>query len=279
MSLTRARSWLSLGGRTVGAGLMVLVAVALTVQPAIASQSAGAGRPDAPATAAPTISVSGSVPYTPDRAETGVTPFSASCSRLYKALDLGLYVSELAVFKADRAPDAANLLAHWLAGSGQPVNYASTSLLSLKAAAFPGFKTMNSSVQAYIRKELAGGVTKITVPANQGYSPTDQRPLVVMDFNNVVNFPGLYWAFRATQGIGLTGTIKDQDGRYTGELRYVISDTYGFQANDASRVTGPFTRAMNYLQTNCGHPKFTAGPQWFSDRLIVAVKFSAPSGT
>jgi hypothetical protein len=276
MRWARARSCGPPGRRTTGFGLMVLLAVTLVAQPAVASVRAGSGTAASSAIATPAISVTGSVPYTPDSAETVVTPPSASCSRLYKAVDLGLYVSELAAFKADGAPDAANLLAHWWAGSGQPVNYGSNSDLAVKADDFPAFEAMNSKVQAYIREKLAAGLTSIHVPASHGYSPTTQLPLVVMDFNNVVNFPSLYWAFRATQGIRLTGSIRDQGTRYTGKLTYVISDTYGFEANDTSHLTGAFTRAMNYLQTNCGHPKFTAGPLWFSDTLTVAVNFSAP---
>jgi hypothetical protein len=266
MRLTKVRSSVSLGGRAMGGAVMVLSAVTLAVQPPAASGSA---------VALPTLSVQGSIPYSPDPGETAETPLSASCNRLYKGFDLGLYVSEIAAFKADRAPDAANLLAHWLAGSGQPVNYGGNSALAAKAAEFPAFQAMNSQVQAYVREKLADGLTNITVPANQGYSPTNQRPLVLMNFNDVVNFPALYWAFRATQGIKVTGTIRDQGSRYTGRLTYVISDTYGFRANDTSRLTGPFTRAMNYLQTNCGHPKFAAGPLWFSDTLTVPVNFSA----
>jgi hypothetical protein len=266
MKLARARARKSLGGRAIGGALMVLLAATVALPPPAAGASA---------VATPTVSVTGSVPYAPDPGDTAVTPASASCSRLHKGLDLSLYASELAFFKADHAPDAANLLAHWWAGSGQPVNYGATSVLAAKAAQFPGFKAMNSKVQEYVRAELAGGVSNITVPSSPSYSPTTQRPLVLMNFNNVVNFPALYWAFRATQGIKVTGTLTDQAGRYTGQLTYVISDTYGFRGNDTSRLTGPFTRAMNYLQTNCGHPKFTAGPLWFSDTLTVPVKFSA----
>jgi hypothetical protein len=269
MNLARARSRRSLGGRAIGGALMVLLAVTVALPP----PSAGAS-----AVATPTVSVTGSVPYAPDPSDTAVTPGSASCSRLHKGLDLSLYASELAFFKADHAPDAANLLAHWWGGSGQPVNYGATSVLATKAAQFPAFQAMNSKVQQLIREELAGGTTSITVPASQGYSPTNQRPLVLMNFDDVVNFPALYWAFRATQGIKVTGTIKDQGGKYTGQLTYVISDTYGFRNNDSSRLTGPFTRAMNYLQTNCGHPKYAAGPLWFSDSVTVPVKFSAPGG-
>jgi hypothetical protein len=271
MKLARVGSPVWLVGRRMGCAMTVLLAATLAVQPA--SASAGPARAG---DGTSVWSVTGSIPYIPDPGETAVTPPAASCSRIYKALDFGLYLSELAAFKAGHAPDAANLLAHWMAGSGQPVNFGGNSALAAKAAQFPAFLAMNSKVQEYVRQKLAEGVTNtnITVPANQGYSPSNQRPLAVMDFNNVVNFPALYWAFRATQGIRLTGTITDQGGRYTGQLTFVISDTYGFQANDTSRLTGPFTRAMNYLQTNCGHPKFTTGPLWFSDTLTVPVKFS-----
>ena len=209
MSLTPARSRVWLGRRTIGSALVVLLAVTLSVQPPTVSRSAPVS---------PTVFVKGSIPYTPDPSETAVTQSSASCSRIYKGLDLGLYLSELAAFKADHAPDAANLLAHWLAGSGQPVNYGSSSVLATKAAEFPAFQAMNAKVQGYVWHKIAQGVTNITVPSNPGYLPTNQRPVVLMDFNDVVNFPALYWAFRATQGISLTGTIRDQGGRYTGKL-------------------------------------------------------------
>ena len=263
-----------LGGRAVSCGLTALLVVAVAGQPA----AAAAGSQSATATAAaaaPTVNVKGVIPYKPDPSETAGTPASASCSRILKGLYLGLYVSELAAFKADGAPDAGNLLAHWWAGSGQAVNYSPQSDLSPKAAAFPAFQAMNSKVQAYVRQQLAKGITNISVPTNPGYSPSTERPLVLMNFNNVADFPSLYWAFRATQGIRLTGTLRDQGGKYTGQLTYVISDTYGFRANDSSRLTGPFTRAMNYLQTNCGRPKYGTGPLWFSDSLTVPVKFSA----
>jgi hypothetical protein len=278
MRLIRVRPSVPLGGRMIGRGvtaIATLTALTLAVQAVPSAQLPAA---DGSTTAAPTVSVQGSIPYMPDAGETAVTPLSASCSRLYKGFDLALYVSELAAFKADRAPDAANLLAHWFAGSGQPVNYGANSVLATKAAAFPAFQVMNSKVQAFVGQRLGEGTTNITVPTNQGYSPTSQRPLVLLNFNDVVNFPALYWAFRATQGIKVTGTIRDTGGRYSGELTYVISDTYGFRANDTSSLTGPFTRAMNYLQTNCGHPKYTAGPLWFSDTLTVPVKFSAAGG-
>ena len=84
-----------------------------------------------------------------------MTPASASCSRLHKGLDLSLYASELAFFKADHASDAANLLAHRWGGSGQPVNCGATSVLAAKAAQFPGFKAMNSKVQEYVGQKLS----------------------------------------------------------------------------------------------------------------------------
>jgi hypothetical protein len=277
MSLARARC-VSPWARTLARGVRLLLVVTLAVPLSPASGSPVPARVDGSAGAVPTISVRGDIPYAPDPGETAVTPPSASCNRFYKVLDLGLYVSELAAFKADHAPDAANLLAHWWAGSGRSVNYGGGSVLAATTAKFPQFQAMNADVAQYVREMMAEGMTNITVPANPGYTPTAQRPLVVMNFNNVVNFPSLYWAFRTTQGIKVTGTLRDQGGRYTGDLTYVISDTYGFRGNDPSPLTGPFTRAMNYLQTNCGHPKYSAGPLWFSDTLTVAVKFSAPLG-
>ncbi len=47
----------------------------------------------------------------------------------------------------------------------------------------------------------------------------------------------LYWGFRGTQGLTVTGSIQREHGRYTGTLSYVIRDSYGFpQRRHAGRL-------------------------------------------
>ena len=59
----------------------------------------------------------------------------------------------------------------------------------------------------------------------------------------------LYWSFRGTQGLTVTGSGSRKSGRYVGTLTYVIRDSYGFPVDDTLDGFGP---PMRYLQTVCG---------------------------
>jgi len=81
----------------------------------------------------------------------------------------------------------------------------------------------------------------------------------------------LYWAFRGTQGLTVTGRGSRVKGRYTGTLIYVIRDSYGFPASDMLDGFGP---PMRYLQTVCGAPQRAGGTHWFPDTIAVTIPFS-----
>jgi hypothetical protein len=81
----------------------------------------------------------------------------------------------------------------------------------------------------------------------------------------------LYWGFRGTQGLTVTGSGGRKNGRYSGSLTYVIRDSYGFPASDTLNGFGP---PMRYLQTVCGAPQHAGGARWFPDTITVTVPFS-----
>ena len=84
----------------------------------------------------------------------------------------------------------------------------------------------------------------------------------------------LYWGFRGTQGLTVTGSGRRETGRYTGTLSYVIRDSYGFPVGD---TLGGFGPPMRYLQTACGAPLHAGGARWFPDTITVTVPFSQPA--
>ncbi len=84
----------------------------------------------------------------------------------------------------------------------------------------------------------------------------------------------LYWGFRGTQGLTVTGHGSLANGRWTGTLTYVIRDSYGFPVSDTLAGFGP---PMRYLQTVCGAPQHSGGARWFPDSITVTVPFSLPA--
>jgi hypothetical protein len=84
----------------------------------------------------------------------------------------------------------------------------------------------------------------------------------------------LYWGFRGTQGLTVTGTGNRSNGRFTGSLTYIIRDSYGFPAND---TLGGFGAPMRYLQTVCGAPQHANGARWFPDTITLTVPFNQPA--
>ncbi|MGH3251270.1 MAG: hypothetical protein ACRDOI_34395, partial [Trebonia sp.] len=84
----------------------------------------------------------------------------------------------------------------------------------------------------------------------------------------------LYWGFRGTQGLTVTGSGVREKGRYVGTLTYVIRDSYGFPAGD---TLGGFGPPMRYLQTVCGAPQHAGGAHWFPDTITVTVPLSQPT--
>jgi hypothetical protein len=160
-------------------------------------------------------------------------------------------------------PAAAALLDHFLDGKGTAVGYRAGSPVSKQALASSAFRAVNKQVQAEILHQLKAGHARVRLPAAQ-------LPLVA--FGSLGS--DLYWGFRGTQGLTVTGTGTRRDGRYAGTLSYVIRDSYGFPAGDTLAGFGP---PMRYLQTACGAPQQAGGARWFPGTITVTVPFRPPA--
>ena len=116
---------------------------------------------------------------------------------------------------------SADLLTHFLTGKGTEVNYRAGSPISRKALASSAFRAVDSEVQAAVLSQLKAGRTHLRL------SPAT-LPTVAFESKT----SDLYWGFRGTQGLTVTGSGRRENGRYVGTLSYVIQDSYGFPAGD-----------------------------------------------
>jgi hypothetical protein len=167
-------------------------------------------------------------------------------------------------FATANFPAAADLLRHFLAGRGTAVNYLAGSRISQLALASSAFQAVNEGVQATVARQLEAGATRVKLSAGQ-------LPTVRFGDTN----SDLYWSFRGTQGLTVTGSGSRADGRYVGTLTYVIRDSYGFPVDD---TLDGFGAPMRYLQTVCGAPQHAGGARWFPDTVTVTVPFAQPAG-
>jgi hypothetical protein len=248
-------------------------AAALCVAAAVSGCSASPAhdppaKPTAPANhatpAADTFTVAGNNPVPPNgsqdtRAQTPGTPCDQATFRADESV--GATVSH--GFTLTGFPVAGQLLRHFLAGTGTAVSYPAGSAISRQALASAPFRALNARIQAAVGRQLAAGSTAVRLPAAQ---------LPPLAFETASS--DLYWGFRGTQGLSVTGTGRHTGGRFTGTLTYVIRDSYGFPAGDTLSGFGP---PMRYLQTVCGAPQHPGGAHWFPDTITVTVPFSRPS--
>jgi hypothetical protein len=166
-------------------------------------------------------------------------------------------------FSISKLAASADLLRHFLAGSGTGVGYQAGSRVAELALASAAFKTVNEQVQVAITGQLRAGGSRVRLTAAQ---------LPTVSFDSAGG--DLYWGFRGTQGLTVTGSGSRKDGKYVGTLTYVIRDSYGFPAGD---TLGGFGTPMRYLQTVCGAPQHAGGARWFPDTITVTVPFSQES--
>jgi len=176
------------------------------------------------------------------------------------AADHALGVKVAAWFALAGLPASADLLQHFLQGTGTEVSYPAGSLISKQVLASAAFRAVNNQVEHTILSQLKAGRLQVRLSAAQ-------LPLVA--FESVTS--DLYWGFRGTQGLTVTGSGRREEGRYAGTLSYVIRDSYGFPASDKLDGFGP---PMRYLQTACGAPQHAGGARWFPDTITVTVPFS-----
>ena len=152
---------------------------------------------------------------------------------------------------------------HFLKGKGTQVDYRAGSPISQKALTSSAFEAVNNEVQKAILRQLKAGKTRVRLSGAQ-------LPTVAFESKN----SDLYWGFRGTQGLTVTGSGSHENRRYTGTISYVIRDSYGFPASDT--LVG-FGAPMRYLQTACGSPRHPGGAHWFPDTITVTVPFNQPA--
>jgi hypothetical protein len=193
--------------------------------------------------------------------DTNAATPDTTCDRSQFASDKVLGNEIVDGFTLGNFPAAANLLAHFLKGTGTEVDFGIGSLISEQAAASSDFQAVNTQVQSEIALQLKAKVTQVRLSAEQ--LPTPYFGSKSTD---------LYWGFRGTQGLTVTGSGTRKSGGYAGTLTYVIRDSYGFPVDDTLDGFGP---PMRYLQTVCGAPQHPGGAHWFPDTITVTVPFTA----
>ena len=125
------------------------------------------------------------------------------------------------------------MLSHFLAGTGTEVDYRLGSTISSLAQASADFQTVNHLVQGEIAAQLKDGDTRVRL--SPGQLPTVEFASKASD---------LYWGFRGTQGLTVSGGGSRENGRYVGTLTYVIRDSYGFPVDDTLDGFGPPLRRL-----------------------------------
>ena len=230
--------------------------------PPAGGSAPAAAVPSPSAAAAFTVAGARPVPANPSQDTHAQTP-NAGCDRARLAADevLGSNVAE--GFALAGFPAAAELLTHFLHGTGTGVGYPAGSLISGQALSSRAFRAVNRQVQRAVLRQLEAGKTRVQLSAAQ-------LPTVAFESKN----SDLYWGFRGTQGLTVTGTGTLRNQRYTGTLSYVIRDSYGFPPSDTLHGFGT---PMRYLQTACGAPQHPGGAHWFPDTITVTVPFSRPA--
>jgi len=224
--------------------------------------SASATAPARPTTAGQAFTVAGDNPVTPNGSQdTAAAAAGASCDSGQLKADQRLGASIAEGFSLEGFPAAADLLAHFLGGTGTEIDYGLGSTISNQAQASAAFQDVNGIVQGEIAQQLSDGVTQIRLSAAE-------LPTVLF----ASKASDLYWAFRGTQGLTVSGSGRRENGRYAGTLTYVIRDSYGFPVDDTLDGFGP---PMRYLQTVCGAPQHRGGARWFPDTITVRVPFES----
>jgi hypothetical protein len=231
-----------------------------------ASPAAGSGPAAAvPSAGAPfAFTVAGARPVQPSASQdTHAQTPNAGCDSALFAADKILGSKVAGGFALSGFPVSADLLGHFLAGKGTRVDYRSGSPIAHQALASGAFRAVNNEVQEAILSQLKAGKTRVQLSAAQ-------LPALAFKSKN----SDLYWGFRGTQGLTVTGRGNRENRRYAGTLSYVIRDSYGFPPSDRLHGIGA---AMRYLQTACGAPQHPGGAHWFPDTITVTVPFSQPA--
>lgn len=245
--------------------IVVLCGSACSGSPSAPTAAGTPAAPKAPrTTAAWGFTVSGARPVPVNGSQdTSAQAAGAACDGAQLTADKRLGNQIAGGFAAGSFPTAAALLRHFLAGAGTAVNYPPGSPIAQLALASSAFQTVNRQVQAAVARQLRAGGTRVKLSAGQ---------LPTVEFSDATS--DLYWSFRGTQGLTVTGRGSRESGRYVGTLTYVIRDSYGFPTGD---TLGGFGPPMRYLQTVCGAPRHAGGARWFPAAVTVTVPFDQPA--
>ena len=244
---------------------VALSAAACSGAPAGPASASAPPAPQAPrTTAAGGFTVSGNRPVPANGSQdTAAQAAGATCDDAQLTADTNLGSEIASGFAAANFPAAASLLRHFLAGEGTAVNYLAGSRISRLAGASSAFRVMNEQVQAAVARQLKAGDVQVELSSGQ---------LTTVTFSDTTS--DLYWSFRGTQGLTVSGSGSRKSGRYVGTLTYAIRDSYGFPADDTLDGFGP---PMRYLQTVCGAPQHAGGAHWVPDTVTVTVPFDQPA--
>ena len=183
------------------------------------------------------------------------------------------------------APDAAELMRHFLSGRGTPLTFGPTSRIAGLIAGNAAFRSLNRAVVAELKRRLPP-----TVADDRGGRPAQIRLdgsfllAARPSFENLARDPDLYLSFRGTQGLSVRGggtaslpARPAQTGHISGTLTYTIGDVYGFSSEPRFRLLGhPVGPDLHYLQTACGAPAHPDGAHWFRDAAVVTTRFTLP---
>jgi hypothetical protein len=211
-----------------------------------------------------TFTVTGSISVQPSGSQdTHEQTPNDKCNQARLRAYEGLGETTVTLFNSIGAPASAELLSNFLAGTGSEVDFPAGSQISNEVQDSSEFQNLNTAVQAAIVNQLKAGNLQIQLSA---------PPLatIVLGFTR-----DLYYGFRGTQGLEVTGSGNVTDKNYIGSLTYVIEDSYGFAPHDTLLGVGT---AMRYLQTVCGNPPTSGGAHWFPDTITVTVPFNYSIG-
>jgi hypothetical protein len=234
--------------------------------PAATPTGSAAPSPSHSTVAPSAFTVTGSHPVPPNGSQdTNAQTPDASCDSATHTADHALGVRVARGFALANLQVSAALLRHFLEGSGTKVSYGAGSAISKQARASATFAAVDNQVQTAILSQLKAGQTHVRLSAAQ---------LPTVAFTSTTS--DLYWGFRGTQGLTVTGSGHRLGGRFTGTLSFVIADSYGFPAGDTLDGFGP---PMRYLQTACGAPRHIGGAHWFPDTITVTVMMSGTAAT
>lgn len=211
-----------------------------------------------------TFAVRGDHPVVPNGSQDthAATP-GAVCDSAELAKDMSIGQRVADGFRLAGFPASADLLEHFLQGEGTEIDYRAGSSISKQVLASSVFRALNEQVQGMILGQLKAGKVQVQLSAAQ---------LPTVAFESTTS--DLYWGFRGTQGLTVTGSGVRKNGRYVGTLTYVIRDSYGFPADETLAGFGP---PMRYLQTVCGAPQHAVGAHWFPDAITVTVALNQPT--